>query len=211
MRSATRCSSRNRRTHGPSRLSSFMVGPHCVLSKTLAGRLQEVGGHLQISLGRSNIDVAKVGRELREQSLHVLAGAMPRDHPMHGGRVANVVQPGGSRFAGRATDSCGSANMLKPRDDASVVPRSPSMGASCPRSSECCPGSIGTPVRHHRNPQFRPPTSAPAGPTHPAPAGRWSSRRKREKRVAPSVSAIQLLVSNHRKLLRSKPRYAWVN
>ena len=72
-------------------LSCFMIGPHRVLGKAVAGRLQEVRSHLEIALGRSDIDVAKVGRELREQSLNVLAGAIPCDQPMHSRRVANVV------------------------------------------------------------------------------------------------------------------------
>src|SRR5208337_3587349 len=39
LRSATRCSRRNRRTHGPRSVSSFMIAPHRVLGEALTGRL----------------------------------------------------------------------------------------------------------------------------------------------------------------------------
>jgi hypothetical protein len=120
LRSATRCSSRNRRTHGPSRLSSFMIGPHCVLCKALAGRFEQIRRHLQVALGRSDIEVAKEGGELREQSLDVLAGAIPCEHPMHGRRVANVVQPRRSRFVEGAADS-GSPVCIGESVDAAII------------------------------------------------------------------------------------------
>jgi hypothetical protein len=87
---------------------------HCVLGKTLACCLEQIRGHLQVALGRSDIEVAKVGGELREQSLDVLAGAVPCEHPMDRRCVANVVQPRRPRFADGATDSGGATNMLKP-------------------------------------------------------------------------------------------------
>ena len=73
--------------------SCFMIGPHCVLGKAMTGRLQKVGSHLEITLGGSDVDVAKVGRELREQPLNVLAGAIPCDQPMHGSRVTTIPGP----------------------------------------------------------------------------------------------------------------------
>ena len=75
-------------------------------------------------MGRSNIDVAQVGRELWEQSLDVLAGAIPCEHPMDCRRVSNIMQPWRSRLADGANDSGGSADMLKSRDDADIVARS---------------------------------------------------------------------------------------
>jgi hypothetical protein len=87
---------------------------HCVLGKALACRLEQVRRHLQVALGRPDIEVAKVGGELREQSLDVLAGAVPCEHPMHRRCVADVVQPRRPGFAGGATDSGGATNMLEP-------------------------------------------------------------------------------------------------
>jgi hypothetical protein len=99
-----------------------MVAPHGILCEVLICRLEEVGGHLQVALRRSNIDVAKVGGELRKQELDVLTCPIPCHHPMHGRGVAKIMQARGPRFASRANYACGSANILKPRDDASVVP-----------------------------------------------------------------------------------------
>ena len=111
-----------RRTQGPSRFSSFMVAPHGILCEALICRLEEVRGHLQVALRRSNIDVAKVGGELRKQELNVLTCPIPCHHPMHRRSVAKIMQARGPGFASRAKDTCSSANILKPRDDAHVVP-----------------------------------------------------------------------------------------
>ena len=101
-----------------------MVGPHRVLSKALAWPPGGDPASSANSAGRTNIDVAKVGCEMRKKSLHVFAGAIPCDHPVHCGCVANIVQPRRSMLADRATNSGGSADMLKPRDDPRIVPRS---------------------------------------------------------------------------------------
>jgi len=68
-----------------------MIGPHRVLGEALAGRLQEFGRHVKVTLGRSNIEVTEVSRELRQQSLDVLAGAIPRNDSVHGRCVAKIV------------------------------------------------------------------------------------------------------------------------
>jgi hypothetical protein len=68
-----------------------MIGPHRVPDEALAGRVQEFGRHLEVTLGRSDIDVTKVSRELRQQSLDVLAGAIPRNDAVHGRCVAKIV------------------------------------------------------------------------------------------------------------------------
>src|SRR5271169_4123830 len=99
-----------------------MVASHCIFGKALICRLEEVGGHLQITLRRPNIDMAKVGSELRKQELDVLTCPIPRHRPMHGRGVAKIMQARGPRFASRANYACSSANILKPRDDANVVP-----------------------------------------------------------------------------------------
>jgi hypothetical protein len=84
--------------------------------------LEKVGGHLQVALRRSNIDVAKVGGELRQQELDVLTCPIPCYYPMHGRGVAKIMQARGPGFASRANDTCSSANILKPRNDTHVVP-----------------------------------------------------------------------------------------
>ena len=53
-----------------------MIAPHRVLGEALTGRLQEFRRHLEVALGRSDIEVTKVGSELRKQSLDILAGAV---------------------------------------------------------------------------------------------------------------------------------------
>jgi hypothetical protein len=63
-----------------------------VLRETLACFFEQFRGHLQISLCRLNIDVTKVGRQLWEQTLHVLAIAVPRNNPMHRRRMPQIVQ-----------------------------------------------------------------------------------------------------------------------
>ena len=99
-----------------------MVTPHGILCEALICCLEEVGGDLQVALRRSNIDVAKIGGELRKQELDVLTCPIPCHHPMHGRGVAKIMQARGPGFASGAKDTCSSANILKPRDDAHVVP-----------------------------------------------------------------------------------------
>jgi hypothetical protein len=68
-----------------------MIAPHRGLGEALTGRLQEFRRHLEVTLGRSDIEVTKVGSELRKQSLDVLAGAIPCDDTVHGRGVAKIV------------------------------------------------------------------------------------------------------------------------
>ncbi len=68
-----------------------MIAPHRVLGEALTGRLQEFRRHLEVALGRSDIEVTKVSRELRQQSLDVLAGAIPRNDAVHGRCVAKIM------------------------------------------------------------------------------------------------------------------------
>jgi hypothetical protein len=68
-----------------------MIAPHRVLGEALTGRLQEFRRHSEVTLGRSDIEVAKVGSELRKQSLDVLAGAIPCDDTVHGRGVAKIM------------------------------------------------------------------------------------------------------------------------
>ncbi len=68
-----------------------MIAPHRVQGEALTGRLQEFRRHLEVALGRSDIEVTKVGSELRKQSLDVLAGAIPCDDTVHGRGVAKIM------------------------------------------------------------------------------------------------------------------------
>jgi hypothetical protein len=68
-----------------------MIAPHRVLGEALTGRLQEFRRHLEVALGRSDIEVTKVGSELRKQSLDVLAGAIPCNDTVHGRGVAKIM------------------------------------------------------------------------------------------------------------------------
>ena len=106
------------------RFSSFMAAPSIRLDEALACYLDEVRRHLQVALCRPNIDVAKVGSKLRTQELDVLTCPMLCHHAMHGRGVAKVMRARGPAFASRASDTCSSADVLKPRNDARVVPRS---------------------------------------------------------------------------------------
>src|SRR5271166_5814793 len=113
LRSATRCSRRNRRTHGPRSVSSFMIASDRVLGEALTGCLQEFRRHLEVTLGRSDIEVTEIGSELRKQSLDVLAGAVPRDDTVHGCGIAKIMQARRARFAERAVDTGSSSHVLE--------------------------------------------------------------------------------------------------
>src|SRR5262249_703373 len=102
---------------------SFMVGLRRVRGETPTGRLEEIRRHLQIPLGRTNIDVTEVDSELGKQSLHILTGAIPCDHPVHCRRVTYIVQPWRSKLADGATYSSSTAYMLEPREDLIITPR----------------------------------------------------------------------------------------
>jgi hypothetical protein len=69
-----------------------MTIPYRVLCEALAGRAQEFGRHLEVTLGRSEIEVAKVSGELRQQSLDVMALAIPCDDTVHGRGVAQIME-----------------------------------------------------------------------------------------------------------------------
>jgi hypothetical protein len=101
-----------------------MVAPRRILRKALAGRLQEFGRHLEVTLGRSDIEVTEVGSELRKQSLDVLAGSIPSDDTMHGRGVAKIMQARRPRFADGTVDAGSSSHVLERRDDARIAPSS---------------------------------------------------------------------------------------
>lgn len=79
---------------------------------------------MKVTLGRPDIEVTKVSRELREQTLDVLARAIPRDDTVHGCRVAKIMKARGAGFADRAPDTGGAAHMLEHGDDGRIGPSS---------------------------------------------------------------------------------------
>ena len=94
------------------------------MGKTLAGRLQEFGRHLDVALGRLDIDVAEVCRELRKQSLDVLASTIPCNDTVNGRGVAEIMQARRARLADGAVDPRSSSHVLKLYDDARIAPAS---------------------------------------------------------------------------------------
>lgn len=77
---------------------------------------------MEVTLGRSDIDVTEVSRKLWKQSLDVLARVIPRDNTVHGRRVAKIMETRGAWFADRAPDTSRAAYMLKHSDDAWIGP-----------------------------------------------------------------------------------------
>src|ERR1700676_341757 len=90
-----RCSIRNRRTQGLSSERSAMANlrARCVSFKTAAGFLQKVRRHAQGDLRRPDMDMAKINGEQREQTLHIRALSVPRDEPVNGEAVPEIVYP----------------------------------------------------------------------------------------------------------------------
>ena len=70
-----------------------MTGLHCGTGQSVGLPPGADPASFVGSVGSIGYRGAKVGGELREQSLDVLAGAVPCEHPMHRRCVANVVQP----------------------------------------------------------------------------------------------------------------------
>jgi hypothetical protein len=62
-----------------------------ILREALAGFLKQFGCQLKVALGGIDVNVAEVGRQLWEQALDVLAGSIPRKHPMHGRGVSQIM------------------------------------------------------------------------------------------------------------------------
>jgi len=101
-----------------------MIVPYRVLGEALAGLLQEFGRHSEVMLGRSDVEMAKVGSKLRKQSLDVLVGAIPCNDTVHGRGVAKIMQARRARFVDGAFDTGNSAHVLEHRDDARIAPSS---------------------------------------------------------------------------------------
>jgi len=99
-----------------------MIVPHRVLGEALTGRLQEFGRHLEVTLGRSDIEVPEVSSELRKKSLYVLAGTIPCDDAVYGRSVAKIIQARWARFGDGATDTGSSLHVLEHSYDAWIAP-----------------------------------------------------------------------------------------
>jgi hypothetical protein len=94
--------------------------------ESLTRFVQELRRDADIVLGGTNVNVAQIRGQLREQSLHVGAGSIPRDEPMLDGCVSNIVD---ARLAMRpsfALDSGELANATKEFFDGCTLPSSAS-------------------------------------------------------------------------------------
>jgi len=92
--------------------------------ESLTRFVQELRRDADIVLGGTNVNVAQIRGQLREQSLHVGAGSIPRDEPMLDGCVSNIVD---ARLAMRpsfALDSGELANATKEFFDDCTLPSS---------------------------------------------------------------------------------------
>ena len=78
-----------------------------------AGFAQQFGGHAEVALGGGDIDVPQIRCQLRQQLLHVGAGAVPGDDSMHGSGVSDVVDTGLITSAGLAPNLCDFAQSAK--------------------------------------------------------------------------------------------------
>src|ERR1700722_15268893 len=109
-----RCSSRNRRIHGPSSNRLCMASLHiCIVLEAEAGLFHQLWRHAQVMLSAAQILMSEVGGELRQQTLHIGAVAIPCDDPVNGGGVAKIVEPW--RIAGSfvALEACSTAHTLE--------------------------------------------------------------------------------------------------
>jgi hypothetical protein len=91
----------------------MMVPPLRVTGKAVARLLEEFGCHLQIALSGLEIDVAEVSRQLRQELMDVPPRAIPRHNPVHGGRVAQIMQPRRASLTGRAAYPRSPSDMLE--------------------------------------------------------------------------------------------------
>jgi|GEM_PF-5480336 len=83
---------------------------HCIRFKAEARFKQEFRRKREIALRGSEIDMAEVGRELRQHTLQVNATAIPCYQSMHCSSVSKIMQP---RLPGRTA-----AMALNVRQDA---------------------------------------------------------------------------------------------
>jgi len=95
-----------------------------IVGKALAGLLQQIGCHVEIALGRFDIDVAEIRSESGQQALDVPARSIPRDNSMDRRCVSNVVDARKTTFGTGATDTCCSSHLLKQRNHMWIRPAS---------------------------------------------------------------------------------------
>ena len=78
---------------GRARSSPWLRG----VLETLGGQAEQLGRGRQVPVGVGRMDVAQVGRELREPGLDVEAVSIPADQGSHGETVSEVMWPGPAR------------------------------------------------------------------------------------------------------------------
>src|SRR5437867_10477186 len=60
--------------------------------KAFTGFMQQLWGHAEVVLSRREIFMPQIRRQLGQKSLHVGAGLVPRDEPVHDSRVSDIVE-----------------------------------------------------------------------------------------------------------------------
>src|SRR5205823_10712722 len=69
-----------------------MLTSPCIVLKALAGLVQEFGRQGEVTLGGSDVDMAEVSGQLRQQALHIRPMVIPGDQEVYGGGVPQVMQ-----------------------------------------------------------------------------------------------------------------------
>jgi hypothetical protein len=70
-----------------------MMVLHCVALEAQARFAQEFGRQREVMLRAIQINVAKVGGKVRQQTLHIRSAAVPGHEPMDRSGMAKIMQP----------------------------------------------------------------------------------------------------------------------
>ena len=73
------------------------------------GFRQQLRRHGQVTLGRTQIDMSKIGGKGWQKELHVRTLPIPLRQPMHGERVPQIMEPRLMRTCVAAADTCKAA------------------------------------------------------------------------------------------------------
>ena len=72
-------------------LSRMIITSHGIAFEAHTGLAKQFGGHAQITLGAGDVHMAKIGRQLRQQTLHIRAIAVPANQAGQCEAVTKVV------------------------------------------------------------------------------------------------------------------------
>src|SRR5660398_320973 len=95
----------------------------CVPGKAQTGFLQQFRRHLQIALGRTDINVSEISCQLRQQALHILARPIPGNHPVNRRGMSKIVHSWWTQFARRASDAVSYTHLRAHETKANLVCR----------------------------------------------------------------------------------------